>query len=162
MRGMRRYRVVPALAFMMLTAGWALPAPASGLSCVAPDPPYLSIRQMIERDTTGLGAYPILVLGRVQRVRDVAGDPDSGETIVRVVVRDSAVGRTAAHVRVRGTHQGDGVSIPGLIELHRGERWALVLHRRDDHTFEAFLTCGPSQQLWPQKMRNLLRLARIT
>jgi len=159
MRSMRRRKVVPALVFMMLTAGWVLPTPASGLSCVAPEPPYLSIRQMIERDTTGLGGYPILVLGRVQRVRDVEGDPDSGETIVRVVVRDSPVGHTAGHVRVRGAHQADGVSA-GLVELERGERWALVLHRGDDHTFKAFLTCGPSRQLWPQKMLNLLRLAR--
>lgn len=159
MRSMRRRRVVPALVFVMLTSGWALPAPASGLSCAAPEPPYLSIRQMIERATTGLGKYPILVLGRVQRVRDVEGDPDSGETVVRVVVRDSPVGSTAGHVRVQGSHQADGVS-SGLVELERGERWALVLQRRDDHTFKAFLTCGPSRQLGPQKMRNLLRLAR--
>ena len=159
MRSMTRRMVVLASAFAMACAGWVFSLPALGLSCVAPEPPYLSIRQMIERGTTGLGAYPILVLGRVQRVRDLGGDPDSGETIVRVVVRDAPVGSTAGHVRVQGSHQADGVSA-GLVELERGQRWALVLHRKDDHSFKAFVTCGPSRQLGPRKMRNLLRLAR--
>ncbi len=62
-----------------------LAGPANAL-CVAPPADALSFEEMIDQETTGIDAYPIMFLGIVASWHDLGGRPGGGKAIARLAV----------------------------------------------------------------------------
>jgi hypothetical protein len=157
---MRRRQYIAAIVPMLLAAGTAVwTAPPAVASCVA-DPDALTLREMIDAETTGETDFPVLLLGIVAGWEDLGGRPGGGEAIARVAVAEHPVGFAPLVSDVRFFRNYPGSSSSFEFELREDRAFALVAHRQPDGTFEFDGACGESRRLNRERFRELVRYAR--
>jgi hypothetical protein len=132
-------------------------APALALSC-APDPDALSYTEMIDGETTGKERYPIMFLGIVASVEDVAGGR-GGRTIARIAVAEHPVGYTPLVSDVRFWRDPPGVS-SSAFDFRRDGRYVVIARRLADGSFAYDGDCGQTRRLNRERFRELVRYAR--
>jgi hypothetical protein len=133
---------------------------APAVASCAPDPVALSVREMIDQDTTGHDDYPIMFLGAVADWHDVGGRPGGGRAIARLAVAEHPVGSAPLVSDVRFWRNYPGTGSSDEFEFKRDGRYVVIARRLDDGTFAFDGACGQSRRLNRERFRELVRYAR--
>lgn len=158
---MRHRRLISAPFFLLASVAAIVPsilfAPSAGAVCVD-DPNALMIRQMIEQGTTGSSRFDVLFLGRVRSLRQLHRD---AYMAAKFRVRVHPVGFAPRGARVRFWNPGPGVGVSDGFVFERGQRYAVVAHRREGRRLFRFDgPCGQTSKLSRAKMWRLVHLFR--
>ena len=148
--------IAPLVLATVSIVGQAAPAYAA----CAPDADAMRLREMIDAGATGEPRFPALVLGVVVERRDLGGDPHGGDTLARLAVVEHPVGFTSSLIWVRYWKAPPGVGMAENLELRVDGRFALLVRRLDDGTFDSDGYCGESRRLNHDRFRELVRYAR--
>ena len=146
--------VIPLVASLFVAG--ATPAAAS----CGVDPQALSLREMIDLDTTGDDDFPVLFLGIVAAWHDLGGRPGGGRALARLAVAEHPVGRAPQVADVRFRRDYPGVGGSGTFEFRRDGRYAVVARRLADGAFRFGGACGQTRRLNRDRFRELVRYAR--
>lgn len=118
----------------------------------------LTYEEMIDQRTTGVDAFPIMILGVVVTTKDLGGRP-GGSTVAKLAVAEHPVGFAPLVSRVRFWRIPGG-GYPPYFEFKRGRRYVVIARSRPDRTFGFDGPCGQTGELSPPAFRALVRLAR--
>jgi hypothetical protein len=136
-----------------------LPAGTASADCALdPDDPPLRLKQMIRSGTTGDEFFQQLLLGRVDRISDPGSE--GGAVIVRLRIREVAIGDRRSIARIEDHAEPEGVVSSADFIFERGERYAVVAHRTRDGDFSYDGYCGQTARLSEFRFDQLVRMSR--
>jgi len=126
----------------------------------SPPPDELSFKEMIDQETTGIVAYPVMFLGIVASWHDLGGRPGGGKALARLAVAAHPAGWAPVMSAVHFVRQYPGAALPGAVEFKTDGRYVVLGRRMDKGTFRFDGACGQSRRLNRDRFRELVRYAR--
>jgi hypothetical protein len=152
---MRKMTVLVILA-TALTLAPATPSSARGCGTVDPTPP--TFREMIAHDTTWDPAYPIMILGRVIKTRDLGGAPGGwSHAILRAHAHP--IGAAPRMSKIKFWSNEGGLVIEDKIQFTVGVRYVVIARRASDGVFRSDEGCGRTSLKALVPFQRLVRFA---